>query len=101
VALETGIQNGPLAFAIVILSFGANEIIQNEMLWLPILYSFFIVVTSSFATLFFRKIGKTDFEIYENETVQKRLFGDQWNPVPMNEYGTGSTGPSASEKQAA
>ncbi len=81
VALETGIQNGPLAFAIVLLAFANYPSIINEVLWLPILYSFFIVITSSFATMFFRKIGKTDHEIYENETVQKRLFGKEWVPV--------------------
>lgn len=81
VALETGIQNGPLAFAIVLLAFAEFPQIINDVLWLPILYSFFIVITSSFATMFFRKIGKTDHEIYENETVQKRLFGKEWVPI--------------------
>lgn len=81
VALETGIQNGPLAFGIVLLAFNDYPQIMNEVLWLPILYSFFIVITSAFTTMFFRKIGKVDHEIYENETVQKRLFGPEWVPV--------------------
>ncbi len=81
VSLETGIQNGPLAFAIVLLSFAKSPAIEASMLWLPILYSFFIVVTSSFATMFYRKIGKEDFEIYENEEVQKRLFGETYKPI--------------------
>lgn len=81
VSLETGIQNGPLAFAIVLLAFSEYPTIVNEILWLPILYSFFIVMTSSFATMFYRKIGRVDHEIYENETVQKRLFGPDWKPV--------------------
>ncbi|MEQ9364978.1 MAG: bile acid:sodium symporter family protein [Leptospirales bacterium] len=81
VALETGIQNGPLAFGIVLLAFNDYPQIMNEVLWLPILYSFFIVITSAFTTMFFRKIGRVDHEIYENETVQKRLFGKEWVPV--------------------
>ncbi len=84
VSLETGIQNGPLAFAIVLLAFNDYPQIINEVLWLPILYSFFIVITSAFATMFYRKIGRVDHEIYENETVQKRLFGDAWEPVAEN-----------------
>lgn len=81
VALETGIQNGPLAFAIVILSFAQTPEVEASMLWMPILYSFFIVITSSFVTMFFRKIGKTDAEIYENEQIQKALFGEAYKTV--------------------
>ncbi len=76
VSLETGIQNGPIAFAIILLSF--REPIQSEMLWLAILYSTFIVVTSSFVTLFYRRIGKTDWEIYRNNLVHQRLFGEDY-----------------------
>ncbi len=86
VSLETGIQNGPLAFAIVLLSFsdgiGKMDLeLASSMLWLPILYSFFIVVTSSFITMFYRRIGKHDSAIYENREVQKNLFGDSWQPL--------------------
>lgn len=81
VALETGIQNGPLAFAIVELSFGATAEVEASMLWLPILYSFFIVISSSLTTMFFRRIGKADWELYENQEVQKRLFGAAWVPL--------------------
>jgi BASS family bile acid:Na+ symporter len=81
VALETGIQNGPLAFGIVLLAFNSYPSIMNEVLWLPVLYSFFVVITSTFTTLFFRRVGKHDWELYENETVQKRLFGPEWQPV--------------------
>lgn len=81
VSLETGIQNGPLAFAIVMLSFGSTAAIEASMLWLPILYSFFIVVTSSHVTMFYRKIGKVDWEINQNKEVQQRLFGEGYKPV--------------------
>jgi bile acid transporter len=54
VALETGIQNGPLAIAIVILSFGgAPEL--GQVLLVPALYSLFIVIVATFVTLFFRR----------------------------------------------
>ncbi len=77
VSLETGIQNGPIAFAIILLSF--REPLQSQMLWLAILYSSFIVITSSFVTLFYRRIGKGDWEIHRNNLVHKRLFGEDYH----------------------
>jgi bile acid transporter len=76
ISLETGIQNGPIAFAIILLSFA--EPIQSQMLWLAILYSTFIVMTSSFITLYYRRAGKFDFEVYKNTTIHNRLFGDNY-----------------------
>jgi len=73
ISLETGIQNGPIAFAIILLSF--QEPLQSQMLWLAILYSTFIVITSSFITLFFRRNGRVDWEIYRNTVIHNRLFG--------------------------
>lgn len=52
VALETGIQNGPLAITIVLLSF--TGLLADEIVLIPALYSLFIVITSTFVTLFFR-----------------------------------------------
>ncbi len=78
VSLETGIQNGPLAFAIIILSYA--EPYKSQMLWLPIMYSFFIVITSSFLTLYYRKAGFRDWEIYENDLVCRELFGNDYTP---------------------
>jgi bile acid transporter len=52
VSLETGIQNGPLAILIVVLSFSGQT--QQEMLLVPVLYSLFIVMTSSLVTLYYR-----------------------------------------------
>jgi bile acid transporter len=76
ISLETGIQNGPIAFAIILLSF--SEPVQSQMIWLAILYSTFIVITSSFITLRFRKIGKFDWDVYRNTLIHNRLFGDDY-----------------------
>jgi bile acid transporter len=53
ISLETGIQNGPLAVLIVTLSFTGP--MQQEVLLIPVLYSLFIVITSSIVTVFFRR----------------------------------------------
>ncbi len=77
VSLETGIQNGPIAFAIILLSF--REPLQSQMLWVAILYSTFIVISSSFVTLFFRRIGRADWELHRNSVVHRRLFGEDYH----------------------
>jgi len=74
ISLETGIQNGPLSFAIILLSF--YEPVQSPMVWLAILYSTFIVISSSIITLYYRKIGAFDYDIYRNTLIHNRLFGD-------------------------
>lgn len=76
ISLETGIQNTPVAFAIILLSF--SEPIQSQMLWLAILYATFIVITSSFVTLYYRRIGKFDWEVYRNTTIHNYLFGEYY-----------------------
>jgi bile acid transporter len=53
IALETGIQNGPLAVLIVTLSFTGP--MQQDILLIPVLYSLFIVISSSFVTMAFRR----------------------------------------------
>jgi bile acid transporter len=55
IALETGIQNGPLAILIVTLSFTGP--MQQEVLLIPVLYSLFIVLVSSAVTLWFRRLS--------------------------------------------
>lgn len=55
VSLETGIQNGPLALSVVLLSFSGA--IANELVLIPVLYSLFIVIISSFVTIFYRRIN--------------------------------------------
>lgn len=52
ISLETGIQNSPLAFAIVLTAL--PEEVQAEALRLPMLYAFFVLLTASVATLVFR-----------------------------------------------
>ncbi|MCC6008820.1 MAG: bile acid:sodium symporter [Rhodobacteraceae bacterium] len=52
ISLETGIQNGPLAVLVVTLSFTAAQ--QQAVLLIPLLYSLFIVLTSTIITLWYR-----------------------------------------------
>ncbi len=53
ISLETGIQNGPLAVLIVTLTF--KDELQQQVLLIPVLYSLFIVITSSAVTYWYRK----------------------------------------------
>jgi bile acid transporter len=76
ISLETGIQNGPLAFAVILLSF--QEPVQSQMLWLAILYSTFIVLSSSVVTLYYRKKGRFDWDVYRNTVIHNRLFGPEY-----------------------
>jgi len=54
IALETGIQNGPLGVLIVVLTFSGE--MQQQVLLIPVLYSLFIVLTSSAIAVWFRGI---------------------------------------------
>ncbi len=54
IALEMGIQNGPLGVLIVLLTFEGE--MQQQVLLIPVLYSLFIVLTSSALTVWFRRI---------------------------------------------
>ncbi len=58
IALETGIQNGPLAVLIVLLSFKGQD--QQDILLIPVLYSLFIVLVSSAITVWFRGITRRE-----------------------------------------
>jgi len=58
IALETGIQNSPLAALIALLSFPGPE--QQEVLLIPILYSLFIVLGATLATLWFRRLAERE-----------------------------------------
>ncbi|MFN9805712.1 MAG: bile acid:sodium symporter family protein [Betaproteobacteria bacterium] len=55
IALETGIQNGPLGVLIVLLTFSGSQ--QQDVLLIPVLYSLFIVITSTIATIWFRRLS--------------------------------------------
>lgn len=55
IALETGIQNGPLGVLIVLLSFSGEQ--QQQVLLIPVLYSLFIVLSSSAVTVWFRRLS--------------------------------------------
>lgn len=61
VSLETGIQNGPLALSVVLLSFTGE--LANEIVLIPVLYSLFIVILSSLVTVVYRR---------QNELRQQR-----------------------------
>lgn len=54
IALETGIQNGPLAVLIVLLTFSGDQ--QQQVLLIPVLYSLFIVLSSAAVTVWFRRL---------------------------------------------
>lgn len=53
VSLETGIQNGPLAALIVIMTFSGET--QQLILLIPVMYSLFIVLNSTWVTVFYRR----------------------------------------------
>jgi BASS family bile acid:Na+ symporter len=54
VAFETGVQNSPLCFAILLLAFPAAP--QLDLLQLPLLYALFILIEASLVTLAYRLI---------------------------------------------
>ena len=67
IALETGIQNGPLAVLIVTLSFSGT--MQQEVLLIPVLYSLFIVLTSSAVTVWFRRLSSREAQARDRAKV--------------------------------
>jgi BASS family bile acid:Na+ symporter len=58
ISLETGIQNGPLAVLIITLTFSGT--MQQEILFIPILYSLFIVINSSLVTMWYRRTATAE-----------------------------------------
>lgn len=58
ISLETGIQNGPLAALIITLTFTGT--MQQEILFIPILYSLFIVITSTLVTMWYRRTATAE-----------------------------------------
>lgn len=67
IALETGIQNGPLGVLIVLLTFEGTR--QQEVLLIPVLYSLFIVLTSSAVTIWFRRISQREEMARDNAKI--------------------------------
>ncbi len=53
IALETGIQNAPLAIAIIVFTFPPDQ--QQAIMAVPALYSLFIVIVATVVTLVFRR----------------------------------------------
>ena len=60
IAIETGLQNGPLAIAIVAITFTGEE--AQSYMAVPALYSVFIVLIAVLATLFFRAEARWEGE---------------------------------------
>ena len=54
IGLETGIQNGPLAIAVIIAIYLDTDHV-DEILLVPALYSLFIVIVSTLVTFWFRR----------------------------------------------
>lgn len=67
VSLETGIQNGPLAFLLVLLTFDGE--MQQRMLVIPLLYSLFIVMTSTVVMLWYRRGNLADEQARDQAKV--------------------------------
>ncbi len=58
IAMEIGIQNGPLAIAIVVFTFvGPLQSMQQQVMAVPALYSLFIVLSSTALTIWFRRVN--------------------------------------------
>jgi len=55
ISTEIAILNGPLAIAIVLLSFPGDQ--GQQVVIVPALYSLFIVISASIVTVFFRKLN--------------------------------------------
>ena len=68
VALETGIQNGPLAIGIIQLSFQADPCLQSQMIVFPLFFSIWIVLESIFVALALRQIPSTKRALAPGET---------------------------------
>jgi BASS family bile acid:Na+ symporter len=68
IALETGIQNGPLAVLIVLLTFQGQ--LQQEVLLIPVLYSLFIVLTSTAVTVWFRRLSTREELARDNAKIK-------------------------------
>lgn len=58
IAMEIGIQNGPLAIAIVVFTFiSSPPALQQQIMAVPALYSLFIVISATCLTLWFRFVN--------------------------------------------
>jgi BASS family bile acid:Na+ symporter len=57
IAMEIGIQNGPLAIAVVTFAFAAQPDMQQAVMAVPALYSLFIVITATIMTVWFRHVN--------------------------------------------
>lgn len=58
VSVETGIQNTPLTFAVILASFPESS--HAEMMMLPVIYAVSVIVYASIVTVIFRKSDATE-----------------------------------------
>ncbi len=58
VSFETGVQNSPLCFAILVAAFPGES--QLELLKLPLLYALFVLIEASLATLLYRWLDRRE-----------------------------------------
>lgn len=68
ISLETGIQNGPLAVLVITLTFAGQ--MQQDVLLIPVLYSLFIVLTSTAITIWYRRNATR--EVLERDVAKVR-----------------------------
>ena len=67
ISMETGIQNGPLAILIVALVFSGQT--QSEVMLIPILYSVFIVMTSTLIMFWYQRITRREELARDNAKI--------------------------------
>ena len=67
ISLETGIQNGALAILIVTLTFKGE--MQQKVLLIPVLYSLFIILTSTAVTYWYRKNATLEAQARDSAKV--------------------------------
>ena len=72
VSFETGIQNSPLCFAILLLAFPSAN--QLELLALPLLYALFVLIEASVITLLYRTLdarSQTSLELHATAPAER------------------------------
>lgn len=67
VSFETGVQNSPLAFAIIQLTFPAD--VQDRMMRLPMIYALFIIIQASILTAAYRAVDRRSAAVIAPEGV--------------------------------
>lgn len=69
VSFETGIQNSPLCFALLVTAFPG--VAQLELLQLPLLYALFVLIEASLVTVFYRMNDARQSEAQESRELKR------------------------------